>query len=220
ERALFNHILASIDPEDGRTSYVVPVGRGVQQEYQDMQRSFTCCVGTGMESHALHGDGVYFESDDTIWVNLFVPSTAQFTNGAKLEMATGFPDGDTATIKLALPSAKAFTLAVRRPVWAGDGFAIRVNGEALPQPPIATLHDAGAGGRRGAPGNEAAPESSYVEIKRTWKTGDTVELALPKTVHLEATPDNKQVAAIMWGPLVLAGDLGARQEGRAGRAAG
>ena len=55
ERALFNHVLASIDPEDGATSYMVPVGRGVQQEYQDMLQSFTCCVGTGMESHALHG---------------------------------------------------------------------------------------------------------------------------------------------------------------------
>src|SRR5438034_7593332 len=55
ERALFNHILASIDPEDGRVCYMVPVGRGVQHEYQDMLQSFTCDVGTGMESHALHG---------------------------------------------------------------------------------------------------------------------------------------------------------------------
>jgi len=217
ERTLFNHILASIDDTDGRTSYMVPVGRGVQQEYQDMQRSFTCCVGTGMESHAIHGDGVYYESDDTIWVNLFVPSTAQFTNGAKLAMDTSFPDGDTATIKLALGAPRTFTLAVRRPVWAGDGFVVKVNGTTIPQPGIATLSDAGAGGRRGAPGNEAAPESSYAEIKRTWKSGDTVELALPKTIRLEPTPDNKQVAAIMWGPLVLAGDLGARQEGRVGR---
>jgi hypothetical protein len=56
--------------------------------------------------------------------------------------------------------------------------------------------------------------SSYVEVKRTWKSGDTIKLALPKTVRLEPTPDNKQVAAIMWGPLVLAGDLGPRREGR------
>ncbi len=77
ERALFNHILASIDPNDGRTSYMVPVGRAEQQEYQDMQRDFTCCVGSGMESHALHGLGVFYESADTIWVNLFVPSKAE-----------------------------------------------------------------------------------------------------------------------------------------------
>ena len=52
------------------------------------------------------------------------------------------------------------------------------------------------------------------KLKRTWKTGDTVELTIPKTVRLEPTPDNKSVAAIMWGPLVLAGD-----HGRAARAA-
>ena len=217
ERALFNHILASIDPADGATSYMVPVGRGVQQEYQNMQQSFTCCVGTGMESHALHGDGIYYESDDTLWVNLFVPSSAQFTTGGvKITQDTGFPDGDTATLSLTMPAARAFTLAVRRPVWAGDAFRILVNGGDLPQPLIATLHNAAAGGRVGAPGNEAvAQSSSYVEIKRTWKSGDTVELSIPKSLWLNATPDDQHVAAVMWGPLVLAGDLGARRQGRA-----
>jgi hypothetical protein len=62
ERALFNHVLGSMDPADGRTCYMVPVGRGVTREYQDMQHDFTCCVGTGMENHALHGDGIYYES--------------------------------------------------------------------------------------------------------------------------------------------------------------
>ena len=117
ERALFNHILASIDPENGATSYMVPVGRGVSQEYQDMLQSFTCCVGTGMESHALHGYGVYYESPDTLWVNLFMPSTAQFTTaGVRLTMETGFPDGENAKMTLAMPSPKEFTLAVRRPI--------------------------------------------------------------------------------------------------------
>ena len=217
ERALFNHILASIDSNDGRVSYMVPVGRGVQQEYQDPLQDFTCCVGTGMESHALHGYGVYYESADTLWVNLFVPSQAQFTTaGAKLTMETGFPDGDTARIVVSLPSPKEFTLAVRRPVWAGDAFTIKVNGDAMPQPTLASMRVGGAGGRGGAPGNEGeAQHSSYVLLKRTWKSGDVVEIGIPKTVRLEPTPDNKQVAAIMWGPLVLAGDLGPRREGRA-----
>ena len=62
ERALFNHVLGSIDPADGATCYMVPVGRGVRREYADMETSFTCCVGTGMESHGLHGLGIYHES--------------------------------------------------------------------------------------------------------------------------------------------------------------
>src|SRR5215831_6190650 len=217
ERALFNHILASIDAEDGRTSYMVPVGRGVQQEYQNMLQSFTCCVGTGMESHALHGYGIYYESPDKLWVNLFVPSSAQFTTaGVLLKMDTDFPDGDVATIRITLPSPKAFTLALRRPVWTGDGFEVKVNGVRVEQPPLASLYDSGAGGRGNSPGNEAIQRqaSPYVELNRTWKTGDTVELNLPKSLRMEPTPDNRQVAAIMWGPLVLAGDLGPRRERR------
>jgi len=193
ERALFNHILASIDPEDGRTCYMVPVGRGVRHEYQEMFRSFTCCVGSGMESHSLHGDGIYFESGDRLWINLYVPSTANWkAAGATLTMATAFPEGDEATLKLTLQRPKAFTLALRRPSWAGDGFAVKVNGKS-----VTTLPRPG----------------SYVELKRTWKTGDSVSLVLPKTLHVEGLADNNRRAALMWGPLVLAGDLGPERRG-------
>src|ERR1041385_2784837 len=78
ERALFNHILGSIDPENGSTCYMVCVGQsGHQREYADMFQSFTCCVGSGMESQALHGDGIYYESADHFWINLYAPSTAE-----------------------------------------------------------------------------------------------------------------------------------------------
>jgi hypothetical protein len=60
--------------------------------------------------------------------------------------------------------------------------------------------------------------SSFVELQRTWKNGDVVELTLPKTLRLEPTPDDKSVTAIMWGPLVLAADHGPRREGRAAAA--
>lgn len=188
ERALFNHILGSMDSEDGSTCYMVPVGSAVRREYADMQRSFTCCVGTGMESHALHGLGLYYESGDKLFVNLFAPSTAQWeAAGVKLQMATTFPEGDMATMTFELRAPRAFTLAVRRPSWAEEGFGVRVNGVALAKLPAA---------------------GSYVEITRTWKSGDAVALALPKTLRLERLADNRKKGAVMWGPLVLAGDLG------------
>jgi hypothetical protein len=232
ERALFNHVLGSMDPEDGRMCYMVPVGRGVQHEYQDMQRSFTCCVGSGMENHALHGYGIYYESGDRLWVNLYAPSTAEWAAaGVKLQVDTDFPEGESATVKLTLGSPKEFTLALRRPYWAGEGFAVKINGEAAPDdvidPARALALPARAGGNRPAGGGQGggarvAPRlSSYVELKRTWKTGDTVQVTLPKTLRLEPTPDNPRVAAVMWGPLVLAGDLGPdRGPGGAGAGAG
>ena len=217
ERALFNHILASIDDQDGRTSYMVPVGRGVQQEYQRMLQSFTCCVGSGMESHALHGDGLYYESDDTVWVNLFVPSTAQLALAkATLAMESSFPDGDTAKITMTVPSSKEFTLALRRPTWAGDAFAVSVNGQKIDMPTLASLAPGGAGGRNVPPDSDKLAPSTYVEITRTWKTGDMVDIAIPKTLRLESANDNKRVASIMWGPLVLAGNHGPNREGGGG----
>ena len=112
--------------------------------------------------------------------------------------------------------ARALVLAeIRRPSWAGDGFAVKVNGEAVPQPTLASLRAGAAGGRNMGEDDRVLQPSSFVELKRTWKSGDVVELMLPKTVRLEPTPDNKTVAAVMWGPLVLAGDHGPRREGRA-----
>ena len=133
-------------------------------------------------------------------------------------METGFPDGDSAKLSLSLPAPREFTLAVRRPVWAGDEFRIAVNGTVVEQPPLANLINAAAGGRRNAPGNEARRQaSSFVELKRTWRSGDTVELHLPKTVRLAPTPDDPKVAALLWGPLALAADWGPRVEGRGQR---
>jgi len=218
ERALFNHILASIDSEDGRTCYMVPVGRGVQHEYQGMFRSFTCCVGSGMESHALHGDGIYYEASDKLWVNLYAPSTAEWTAaGVNLKVDTDFPEGESVILKMMLQSPKELTLALRRPYWAGDGFSVKVNGEAVSEDVIDPYRDVPESGRPVAGRGGVEQSGTYVELKRAWKTGDTVELILPKTLRLEPTPDNPQVAAIMWGPLVLAADLGPERERGRGR---
>jgi DUF1680 family protein len=199
ERALFNHILASQDPDDGRVCYMVPVGRGVQHEYQGKFQSFTCCVGSAMESHSLHADGLYFESPATgstakLWVNLYASSTADWKSaGVKLDVTTDLPIGQSATIKVTPQSSKKFTLALRRPFWAGNGFSVKVNGTVM---------------------KTLSPAGSYVEIARTWKAGDTVELVIPKTLRKEALADNPNRFAVMWGPLVLAGDLGPELAGR------
>lgn len=219
ERALFNHILGSIDPEDGRTCYMVPVGRGVQREYGNMFQSFTCCVGSGMESHALHAEGIFYESDSRLYVNLYAPATAEWAAaGVRLDMQTGFPEGETATITIQANAPRRFVMELRRPYWAGEGFAVRVNGESIPLPnPRALKPGMELVGRSQYDRSGDPPVSSYVEIDRTWRTGDRVEVSLPKSLHLEPLPDNARRAAIMWGPLVLAGDLGPEPQRATGR---
>jgi uncharacterized protein len=189
ERALFNDILPSQDPEDGTTSYMLPVGRGVQHEYQRKFEDFTCCVGTSMESHALHGAGIYYyKSSEEFWIGLYAPSIARWDSaGVEVEMATDFPIGSSASVKIRTKTPKEFTLALRRPYWAGDGFSVKVNGQSL---------------------KDASPAGSYIKISRVWRQGDVVDLTLPKVLHEERLPDNPSRMAFMWGPLVLAGDLG------------
>ena len=190
ERALFNHILASQDPRDGTVTYMLPVGRGVQHEYQRMFEDFTCCVGTSMESHALHGAGIYYyKGSEEFWIGLYSPSIAKWDSaGVEVETTTDFPLGSSASVKIRTKAPKQFTLALRRPYWAGEGFSVKVNGQPLKDLP---------------------PADSYVKIHRVWRQDDTVELNLPKVVRTEPLPDNASRMALMWGPLVLAGDLGA-----------
>jgi DUF1680 family protein len=210
ERALFNAILGGQDPDDGRVSYMVPVGRGVQHEYQDKFESFTCCVGSQMETHAFHAYGIYYESlpdrapkspaPQKLWVSLYAPTQVDWkAAGVKLEMTTDLPIGESAALKVNPAKPKKFTIALRRPFWAGAGFKLEVNGHAL---------------------NDLSKPDSYVEITRTWKAGDTIEIVLPKTLRKEPLPDNPNRTAILWGPLVLAGDLGPEVDRRSLRQGG
>ena len=196
ERADLNAILGGQDPEDGRVSYMVPVGRGVQHEYQTKFDSFTCCVGSQMEAHAFHAYGIYDESGNKLWITQYAPTTVDWASqGMKFEMITDLPMGDSATFKV-VTGKKQATLAFRRPYWVGPGFSVKVNGVAVK--------------------NVSKPDS-FIEVSRKWKPGDTVELILPKTLRKEPLPDNQNRMAIMWGPLVLAGDLGAETPRMRGR---
>ncbi len=80
------------------------------------------------------------------------------------------------------------TLKLRHPSWADSGYAIKVNGEPL--------------AREIKPG-------SYTEVSRSWKTGDTVEIAVPFLLHAEGFHDNPNRLAFLHGPLVLCGPIDA-----------
>ena len=60
ERALYNGILASQDPESGMMTYFQATRPGYVRLFHTPERSFWCCTGTGMENHAKYGDSIYF----------------------------------------------------------------------------------------------------------------------------------------------------------------
>ncbi len=192
ERALYNHILASQDPEDGMVCYYVPMRAGSKKIYSKPFDDFWCCVGTGMENHAKYGEAIYFHSDDTLWVNLFVPSELNWREkGLSLRQETSYPESEKIAFTITAKRPVNIALRLRYPGWATQNAALKVNGQAQ---------------------TVAAKPGSYIEIKRTWKTGDRVELTIPMSLRLETMPDNPNRVAILYGPTVLAGTLGAEDE--------
>jgi DUF1680 family protein len=191
ERALYNHILASQNPDDGMVCYFVPLKAGARKTYSTPFNSFTCCLGTGMENHTKYGDSIYFHSSDALWVNLFIASELNWRQkGLYLTQETRYPEADM--MRFTFKTRKPVTLAVRLryPAWATQGVTVTVNGQ---------------------PKSVNAKPGSFVEIRRTWKTGDRISLKIPMSLRLETLPDNPKRVAILYGPTVLAGDLGSEE---------
>src|ERR1019366_4491364 len=125
--------------------------------------------GSSMESHALHGLGLYYEAGNKLWVNLYAPSTAEWKAvGVTLSMETDFPEGESATLHFTVATPKELTIALRRPYWAGTNFSVQVNGE-----PVSSFSI--------LPSSFPPASSWFVELKRTWRTGDAVTVTLPTT---------------------------------------
>ena len=188
ERALYNHILASQDPERGMFVYLMSLKPGHFKSYSTLDNSFWCCFGTGMENHAKYGDTIFAHGDDTLYLNLFIAAELRWQEqGLTVRQETRFPDEETSRLHFELAQPRELSLCIRHPAWATAGFAIAVNGE--PQKITST------------PG-------SYATIRRTWRSGDVVEMRLPMTLQIETLPHADQWLAFRYGPIVLAGDLG------------
>ena len=188
ERGLYNHILASQDPATGMMCYYVPLRPGAFKTYSKPDDSFWCCVGTGMENHSKYPDTIYYHDDQSLYVNLFIASELNWKEkGLRVRQETRFPEQDTTMLTMKCEKPTRLTLRIRYPGWAQNGLIVTVNGK---KETVA-----------GAPG-------SYVAMEREWKSGDTVEIRLPMSLRLEAMPDDPTVVAILYGPIVLGGDLG------------
>ncbi len=199
ERALLNHVLASINFNDGQVCYMVPVGRGVTHEYQGASQ--TCCFGTGLENHALHGHGLYYTSADKLWVNLYAPSTAQSQElGLGFEMTVLPGDADVATLKFTTAPSREISLLLRYPSWVEGNFRVSINGQ-----PVAF--------------KDTPLPGSHLEFRRMWKVGDNAQVTLPKSLYKERLPDNPNRVALKWGPYVLGADYSVLSTTESARAA-
>lgn len=153
ERALYNHILSSQEPDKGGFVYFTPMRPGHYRVYSQPETSMWCCVGSGLENHTKYGEFIYAHQQDTLYVNLFIPSQLNWKEqGVTLTQETLFPDDEKVTLRIDKAAKKNLTLMIRIPEWAGNskGYEITINGKKH-------LSDIQTGA------------STYLPIRRKWK---------------------------------------------------
>jgi DUF1680 family protein len=187
ERLLLNVRYGTQD-RNGMLMYYVSLRPGLYKTFGTQFDAFWCCTGTGSEEYAKLNDSIYYHDDQSVFVNLFTPSTLNWKErGLSLRQTTKFPNEGLVTLTIDSAPSKATSLKVRVPYWATEGVTVAINGTVQPV--------------------TAAP-STYLELAHAWRTGDVVTLEIPMTLHIDTAPDDKQVQAAMYGPLVLAVRLG------------
>ncbi len=187
ERSLINSILATQDPDTGMMMYFVTLASGHWKYFNTPRDSFWCCTGTGLENHAKYADTIYFHHDDTLWVNLFIASELNWKQqGVTVRQDTTFPDDSSTKLTIEASRPTEFDLRLRIPAWATQGVTLKIDDKAQAV---------------------TAQPGSYLSIRRTWSGRTTVEMTMPMKLWLCPMPDDPNLAAVMYGPLVLAGRL-------------
>ncbi len=185
ERALYNHILASVAESSPANTYHVPLRAGSVKHFGNADMSgFTCCNGTALESNTKLQNSIYFRSVDNqaLYVNLYVPSILKWTEkDVTITQTTAYPKEDRT--RLTIQGNGKFDLKVRVPHWATKGFFVTINGKKE---------------------KVKAEPGSYLTLSRKWKDGDTVELQMPFHFYLEPVMDQQNIASLFYGPVLLA----------------
>ncbi|WP_448657686.1 beta-L-arabinofuranosidase domain-containing protein [Sphingomonas sp. CJ99] len=184
ERVHLNHILAHQNPATGMFAYFMPLASGSRRTWSTTEDSFWCCYGSGLESHAKHGESIWWREDDALVANLFIPSTLDW-QGWRVRMDTRYPESERIELIVEAAPRGGQTLALRLPGWCLAP-ALTVNG--APEP--------------------IGSDARQARVTRTWQSGDRIVLTLPMTVRMETTPGTSPRIAYCNGPMVLAADLG------------
>jgi len=188
ERALFNGILASQDPETGMNTYFQATRPGYVRLYHTPFDSFWCCTGSGLENHARYGESIYAYDHEALYVNLFIASTLDWRErGITVTQSGRFPDGDTMVLRFDCRTRQQLKLRIRQPAWCAEMTTIWNDKGIAKSTKPGTYFE--------LPGDRILP-------------GDTVVITLPMTTRLESLPNAPDYAALVHGPIVLAARLG------------
>lgn len=182
ERMMYNTLLGAKPLEaDGRAFYYSDYNFKGRKVYSPHR--WPCCSGTMPQVAADYRINTYFRDARGVYVNLYIPSTLRWTQGAAqitLTQKSEYPYGSHVQFEVTASKPTEFALHLRIPAWA-EGMSVTVNGKREPAQP-----------------------GSFARLQRVWKTGDHIDLDLPLKSRLEAIdPQHPETVALLVGPVVL-----------------
>lgn len=185
ERVLYNTILGAKDPSgDGHFFYYSDYHPCAQKSYYPQK--WPCCSGTLVQDVADYLLGIYFQSRDGIYVNLFVPSELRARLGGipvKITQTTRYPEHSEIELRIESPAQAEFTVYVRIPGWLEEPAMVSINGKPLDLP---------------------AERQTFAAIRRRWTKNDTIQIAFPLHLRAEAVDErHPKRVAVMRGPVML-----------------
>lgn len=184
ERALYNHLLATVATDSGAVTYFTPL-HGQFRTY--LQDTF-CCVGSGIENTPRYNEGIYFQQTNSLWVNLYIPSELDWREAGLVVRQEGdITRGEPVRFTVVKAGKQTSTLNFRIPHWISKPAVLTLNGKVK---------------------ERAAKPSTYLSLERKWKEGDVITVTLPAALRLERAQDNPAMVSVFFGPVLLAGELG------------
>lgn len=198
ERALLNHLLGVQHPdsEHGHITYFTSLNPGGRRgvgpawgggTWSTDYDSFWCCQATSLETNTKLMDSIYWNNGDTLYVNLFIPSTLSWTDkDVTVTQNTSIPETDSTTLKI--EGSGSFSLSVRIPDWTTEEAHVLINGER--------------------DDSITAEPGTYATIQREWASGDSITVQLPMELRNVPANDDPNVVALAYGPAVLAANYG------------
>jgi DUF1680 family protein len=184
ERTMYNTVLGALPlEENGKNFYYADCNFNGQRVYKEAR--WACCSGTLPQVAADYRINAYFRGPRAVYVNLYIPSTLRWNDGGaalSLTQESDYPYEGRIEFTMTASQAAEFALNLRIPAWA-EGAEVSVNGVRM---------------------KDVARPGEFAAIRRTWKSGDRVELELPLRMRTEAIDAQRpDTVVLMRGPLVL-----------------
>jgi DUF1680 family protein len=184
ERMMYNTVLGAKPMHaDGRAFYYADYNYAGKKVYSN--HGFPCCSGTLPQVATDYRINTYFRDPGNMYVNLYLPSSVRWMHdGAEISLHQdgAYPLEDSVSLKIGASKPQEFALRLRIPEWA-LGARVEVNGKKWP---------------------DAVVPGTFATIFRQWRSGDRVDLQLPRKMRLQAIdPQHSDTVALLCGPLVL-----------------